>query len=216
MSHHTTVSIEIKDRSALIEALCDVFGEGAVEIHESPAVIKTFSRSDMADIIVRKGAIGQWNGPLALQWGDIGFRFDGKEGEVKAAFDSYDLPIFKRLRQAYAAAVAARKLKEQGWTVARHFDSDGNVVLTATGIGAQGLDQSPLDGIAADQTTVEVHIPFAADHASVAVTGMSGPACLVATQGLTNAMGTVQHVTTTGFDDDASRRPDPSRARHRL
>lgn len=145
MSHYAEMKCDFlqKNEADMVAALEMVFGEGNVEVHEKGAALYGYQGDNRAEagpksknyappchVIIRRKHVGS-------AANDIGYRRN-EEGGYEAYVSDYDstatFPEKKRnlVAQEYAASVASRKLKAQGYMVKRTTTSTGQVKLTAS------------------------------------------------------------------------------------
>jgi hypothetical protein len=124
MSHYTSITLEIRDRDALVAALTDL-GIGKVEVFERPQAIHGYGgQTRRAEVVLRN--VGYYGG-------DIGFRrtMDGRYEAVMDQDDEQQLgrDWRSRLLQRYGRHVAVAKLAQKGFRVVREEASGGKLHL---------------------------------------------------------------------------------------
>ena len=135
MSHYTELKPKflIKSEAELVASLKKVFGEKAVEIHDTAVNIGGYDSQarKKAHIVVRKEAVKKALGVYG--WNDIGYERN-KDGMYSLWADPVDFPTKNQdtIAQDYAERVASKKLKSQGYTLKREVLKDGVVRLVAT------------------------------------------------------------------------------------
>ena len=127
MSHYTNITLEIRDREALVAALGDLELH-EVEVHDQPQHLCGYEgdvRPEQADIIIRRQHVG----PLS---NDIGFRktVAGSYEAIVSEYDQghgYGQDWRSRLMQRYGRHAAVAKLQKKGFRVVREETQDGKL-----------------------------------------------------------------------------------------
>jgi hypothetical protein len=145
MSHIATVDLHITDLAAL-KAACETLG---LEFHEGQQTFRWYGRI-VGDYPLPEGftasemgtcehAIGLKDNAQAYQLGVVGRR-DGKPGYLlmydnwRGGFGLEDVigKAAGKLKQQYAAQVAASQARKQGYRVSQSLQTDGSLRLTCT------------------------------------------------------------------------------------
>jgi hypothetical protein len=116
MSHFTCIKTQIKNQTALIQALADV-GFKTVEVHETAQHLYGFQgdvREQTAEVIIRRQYIGRASN-------DIGFKRQ-EDGQFEAIISEYDQHKYsqqwlKGLTQRYGYHALMATAPAQGFTV---------------------------------------------------------------------------------------------------
>lgn len=137
MSHYTELKPKFLEKSEaeLVSSLKSLFGENAVEVHDSLKELTGYDKNAggkarRAHIIVRKENVRKAGGTC---YNDLGYERDGN-GMYKLWADPSDFPqtAQDKVAQDYAERVATKKLKSQGYTLKRTVEKNGVVKLVAT------------------------------------------------------------------------------------
>lgn len=130
MSHIATIKLQIvqKNEQDLINALQKQYGKEGVEVHDSPVALKGMdTKNKSAHLVVRKDTVALHGGH---GWNDLGFR-RLTDGTYDTYVDQAEVPV-DQITQEYAALVAERKLKSEGYNVQRQQLDNGYLRLYAT------------------------------------------------------------------------------------
>jgi hypothetical protein len=116
MSHFTCIKTQIKDKTALVQALADA-GFKAVEVHEQAQHLYGYqgdARPETAEVIIRRKYIGHASN-------DIGFKCqpDGTFQAIISAFDrhQYSQQWLNQLTQRYGYHHLMAQAPEQGFAI---------------------------------------------------------------------------------------------------
>lgn len=155
MSHFTELKVDFKveNEKDLIAAMKAMFGDEAVEVHDTPVALRLYTGEDASKvrrqgyeaekchIIVRKETLGRVHehqayrerGSGFLPWNDMGLVRD-EDGKYRVFVDTagFSQKQMGLLSQDYSARVSERKLRSQGYTIQRQKLDNGTVRLTAT------------------------------------------------------------------------------------
>ena len=122
MSHFTCIKTKIKERPYLIEAL----EEMKYDVQENKLLDNPVDHDHK-----------QWNVDVAIS-DDIGFKWNGKEYELVAELDAWDLDVpvnrfIDKLTQQYAKATLLAVSEEEGVTLAEEYNKiDNSIELVVT------------------------------------------------------------------------------------
>ncbi len=122
MSHFTCIKTKIKERPYLIEAL----EEMKYDVQENKLLDNPVDHDHK-----------QWNVDVAIS-DDIGFKWNGKEYELVAELDAWDLDVpvnrfIDKLTQQYAKATLLAVSEEEGFTLAEEYNKiDNSIELVVT------------------------------------------------------------------------------------
>ena len=135
ISHFTEISLEIRDKEALLAALTEMGYDGKVEVHDAPVVLIGYDgnprvlRHDnvRAEIVIRRQHL--WRAA-----NDIGFARQA-DGTYTAYISEYDREVqptwHTRLLQAHGIHVAQEQLRTLGCVgVELTRQEDGTVVIS--------------------------------------------------------------------------------------
>ena len=122
MSHFTCIKTKIKERPYLIEALQEM----KYDVQENKLLDNPADHDHK-----------QWNVEVAIS-NEIGFKWNGKEYELVAELDAWDLDVpvnrfIDKLTQQYAKATLLAASEEEGFTLAEeHNKIDNSIELVVT------------------------------------------------------------------------------------
>ena len=122
MSHFTCIKTKLKERPFLIDALKEL----DYNVQENHLLINPKDHDHK-----------QWNVEVAIS-DEIGFKWNGKEYELVAELDTWDLDVpvsrfIEKVTQQYARATLLDAAKNEGYTIAEEKTSvtnDIEVVVT--------------------------------------------------------------------------------------
>ena len=122
MSHFTCIKTKLKERPFLIDALKEL----DYNVQENHLLINPEDHDHK-----------QWNVEVAIS-DEIGFKWNGKEYELVAELDAWDLDVpvsrfIEKVTQQYARATLLDAAKNEGYTIAEEKTSvtnDIEVVVT--------------------------------------------------------------------------------------
>jgi hypothetical protein len=122
MSHFTCIKTKLKERPFLIDALKEL----DYNVQENHLLINPEDHDHK-----------QWNVEVAIS-DEIGFKWNGKEYELVAELDTWDLDVpvsrfIEKVTQQYARATLLDAAKNEGYTIAEEKTSvtnDIEVVVT--------------------------------------------------------------------------------------
>jgi|TARA_B100000287_G_scaffold105905_1_gene98172 hypothetical protein len=122
MSHFTCIKTKLKERPFLIDALKEL----DYNVQENHLLINPEDHNHK-----------QWNVEVAIS-DEIGFKWNGKEYELVAELDAWDLDVpvsrfIEKVTQQYARATLLDAAKNEGYTIAEEKTSvtnDIEVVVT--------------------------------------------------------------------------------------
>jgi hypothetical protein len=140
MSHYARLNIQAQQKyeAELVAALGEHFGAAGVEVHDTAKGLKDWqgqSTKEKAEIIIRKDTLSQKLGRTVLA-NDLGYKRNNDEGyDVIADEAGFPKAHQDLVAQYYAEKVASKKLKAQGYAVARKVLSSGQIQLTAQRYG---------------------------------------------------------------------------------
>lgn len=144
MSHYTELKPKflVKSEAELVAALKKIYGDDAVEVHDTAVSIGGYDSQarKKAHVIVRKEAIRKANAKDSTlgysSYNDLGYE-RSKDGTYSLWADPSDFSKKAQdmIAQDYAERVAAKKLKAQGYTLKREVLKNGVVKLVATKYG---------------------------------------------------------------------------------
>lgn len=132
MSHATKMQVNFQQsqESALVTALENLLGEGAVEVHEEGTDLMTYtgrkaSNLPQCHVVVRRGRLGKYVS-------DAGYRRE-EDGGYTAYVDRdfFNPKKLDKIAQDYAISVATKNLKAQGYLLNQTV-VEGKVRITAT------------------------------------------------------------------------------------
>lgn len=140
MSHYTRLNIQAQQKyeAELIAALEQHFGEGKVESHEKPVALKDWqgsSTAEKAEIVIRKKTLSEKMHRDVLA-NDLGYRRNKEEGyDVIADEAGFPKAHQDIVAQYYAEKVTAKKMRANGYSVARKELANGQIQLTCQKYG---------------------------------------------------------------------------------
>lgn len=143
MSHFTEMQVNFlqSNEAQLIAALEQCFGEGSVEVHDSPEALYGYKGDNRAEaapgsadyappchLIVRRKKVGK-------AANDIGYRRteDGKYAAYISEYDSganFSSEKQSKVLQDYTVGVTEKQMKLQGYSVKKVPQANGKVTLT--------------------------------------------------------------------------------------
>ena len=131
MSHFSTIALEIKNCTHLVEALVDMGWKiDQIEVHSVPTNLYGYQgdvRKDVANVIIRRKYVGGLSN-------DIGFvkQPDGTYTAIISDYDrgwKYGDRWLNSLKQKYGVRVAEHQAKIKGMSVKKTTKQDGTVQL---------------------------------------------------------------------------------------
>jgi hypothetical protein len=140
VSHYTKLNIQAQQKyeAELISALEQLVGEGKVETSERPITLKDWqgqSTSLKAEIVVRKKTLGELAGRDVLA-NDLGYARNNTEGyDVHCDEAGFSKVNQNLVAQYYAEKVTAKKMRANGYSVARKELANGQIQLTCQKYG---------------------------------------------------------------------------------
>lgn len=136
MSHFAEIRVSAltKNEKELVKALENYFGEGTVKVFAEAVQLQGMDAraKKRAHVVVKKADVAKKT-TYKNAYNDLGFE-RMKDGTYKFHVDDMDMGEKERnsVIQDYAALVAQRQLKAQGYMVKRELEKNGKIRLTAT------------------------------------------------------------------------------------